>query len=184
MATTKGRTPTTRRPRTTTPRTTSSTPARPQSFVDRTTETVKKRPVASAAIATGTLSALAAAVVGFFAWKKSGKSFSEFSGDVATTVKDKAAETAVKVKEVAGETASKVKEVADEASTFVKDGVTEAKSKAKEFADRRKDGVDRAPTQSQIADEAMSLKTLGETDSTIPADPVVDSQIKTGSISY
>lgn len=183
MATTKGRTAATPRPRTTAPRSTSSTPAKLQSFVASTTETVKKRPVATAAIATGTLSALAAAVFGFFAWKKSGKSFSDFSGDVATSVKDKASETATRAKEIAGE-----------ASTFVKDGVTEAKTKAKEFTDRRKDGVDVVPlaldkpvgtlSQNQVAEEASSLKTLSDTQQTFPADPVIDSQTKTGAISY
>ena len=176
MATTKGRTPTTARPRTTTrssSTTKSSTASKPQSFVDTTTATVKKRPVATAAIATGALSAIAATVFGFFAWKKSGKSFSEFSGDIATTVKDKA-----------NETASRARDLADEATTYVKDGVNEATTKAKDFADRRKDGVDALPTQSEIAEEALSLKTVGETSPTFPTDPVIDSQNKTGAISY
>ena len=161
MATTKGRTPTTTRTRTTTPR---ATPAKPKSFVDTTTATVKKRPVASAAIVGGTLSALAGAAFGFFAWKKSGKSFSDFSGDIATSVKDKASETSERVKELADDATTYVKDAAGEATTFVKDGVSDVTAKAKEFADRRKDGVEPAPT--------------------FPTDPVVDSQTKTGAISY
>ena len=141
---------------TTTTRSTPRTPARRKaepSFVASTERTIKKNPYASAAVATGVISAIAAAAAGFFAFKKSGKSLSDFSGDIATSVKDKA-----------GETASRAKELADEATTFVKDGVSEATTKAKEFADRRKDGVEPAPT--------------------FPTDPVIDSQTKTGAISY
>ena len=164
----------------TTTRSTTRTPARTparrkpeQSFVASTESTIKKNPYASAAVATGLISAIAGAAAGFFAWKKSGKSFSEFSGDVATNVKDKA-----------DEATTYLKEAASDASTFVKDGVTEAKTKAKEFADRRKDGVDTTLTQSEIAEEALSLKTVGEAGTTFPVDPVIDSQIKTGAVSY
>ena len=45
---------------------------------------ISERPAAAAAIASG----VAAAVVGFLAFKRSGKSFSEFSGDAGTWVKD------------------------------------------------------------------------------------------------
>ena len=164
MATTKGRTPTTTRPRTTTRSTTttkSTSPAKPQSFVDTTTATVKKRPVASAAIATGALSAIAATVFGFFAWKKSGKSFSEFSGDIATSVKDKASET----------------------SERVKDGLADATTMAKDQVAKFRDGIDGEKSKSEIAEEALSLKETGSI-ATFPRDPVVDSQTKVGSVSY
>lgn len=165
MATTKGRTPTTARPRTTTRSTTSakssSSSAKPQSFVDTTTATVKKRPVASAAIATGALSAIAATVFGFFAWKKSGKSFSDFSGDIATSVKDKASET----------------------SERVKDGLADATSMAKDQVAKFRDGIDGEKSQSEIAEEVLSLKETGST-ATFPTDPVIDSQTKVGSVSY
>ena len=70
--------------------------------------------------------------------------------------------------------------------------MTEATAKAKDFADRRKDGVDNFATtsttstltQSEIAEQALSLKTVGETTPTFPVDPVIDSQIKTGAVSY
>jgi hypothetical protein len=45
---------------------------------------ISDRPATAAAIASG----VAAAVVGFLAFKRSGKSFSEFSGDAGTWVKD------------------------------------------------------------------------------------------------
>ena len=86
MATTK-KTTTRRAPRkTTATSTTRSTSANP-SLATRTGKAIAKRPVASAAIATGVVSGIAAAVAGFFAFKKSGKSFSQFSGDIATSVK-------------------------------------------------------------------------------------------------
>ena len=156
MATTKKTT--TRRParsRTTTPRqTTTSHP----SFATRTGKAIAKRPVASAAIATGLVSGIAAAVAGFFAFKKSGKSFSEFSGDVATSVKDKATET----------------------SARVKDGLADAGTKAKDRVSKIRDGLDGDKSQSEIAEEALTLKQTGKT-TKIPADPVVVDQT-TGSV--
>ena len=152
MATTK-KTTTTRRParsRTTTPR--QSNASNP-SLATRTGKAISKRPVASAAIATGLVSGIAAAVAGFFAFKKSGKSFSEFSGDVATSVKDKAAET----------------------SERVKDGLTDAGTRAKDTVSRLRDGLDGDKSQSEIAEEALTLKETGKKTS-IPADPLVEDQ--------
>jgi len=164
MATTK-KTTTTRRParsRTATPR--QSNTSNP-SLATRTGKAIAKRPVATAAIATGLVSGIAAAVAGFFAFKKSGKSFSEFSGDVAASVKDKATET----------------------STKVKDGLSDAGTKAKESVSKLRDGIDERfaadKTQAEIAEEALTLKQTGET-TTIPADPVIEQQSKVGSISY
>ena len=164
MATTK-KTTTTRRPtrsRTATPRKTdSSTPT----LAASTGDAVAKRPVATAAIATGLVTGIAAAVAGFLAFKKSGKSFSEFSGDVATSVKDKATET----------------------GNMVKDGLSDAGTKAKDGVAKLRDGIDDrlAPdkTQAEIAEEALTLKQTGEAKN-IPADPVIEQQSKVGSISY
>jgi hypothetical protein len=137
---------------------------RDPSLATRTGKAIAKRPVASAAIGTGLVAGIAAAVAGFLAFKKSGKTFAEFSDDVATSVKDKA----------------------KDASTFVKDGISDAKSKAQDLVDRRKDGVD-ADTRSQeeIAEEALTLKATGSgTKGKRPVDPVVDAQTKVGAISY
>ena len=98
MANTK-KTTTRRAPRsraansTTKPAATRTTAASKPSAAKRAGKAIADRPVASAAIATGLISGIAAAVAGFFAFKKSGKTFSEFSGDIATSVKDTASET-------------------------------------------------------------------------------------------
>ena len=98
--------------------------------------------MASAAIATGLVSGVAAAVAGFVAFKKSGKSFPEFSGDPATSIKDKAAET----------------------SERVMDGLAEAGSMARDQVSKLRDGIDERfaaeKTQSEIAEEALTLKEL------------------------
>jgi len=153
MATTK---------KTTTPRT--RAPARRKaesSLVASTERTIKKNPYASAAVATGVVSAIAAAAAGFFAFKKSGKSFTDFSNDVATSVKDKAAE----------------------ASDRVKDGLADAQTMAKGHVAKIRDGLDSGKSQSDIAEEALSLKQTGAT-ATFPIDPVLESQTKVGSVSY
>lgn len=157
MATTKKTT--TRRParsRTATPR---PSEASSRSLATRTGDSIAKRPIASAAIATGLVSGVAAAIVGFLAFKKSGKSFSEFSGDIATSVKDKATET----------------------GNMVKDGLADAGAKAKDQVSRLRDGIDEHfaadKTQAEIAEEALTLKQTGST-TTIPADPTVIDQTK------
>ena len=132
-----------------------------QGFVATTERTIKKNPYASAAVATGVVSAIAAAAAGFFAFKKSGKSFSDFSGDIATSVKDKASET----------------------SERVKDGLADATTMAKDQVAKFRDGIDGEKSQSEIAEEALSLKETGST-ATFPRDPVIDSQTKVGSVSY
>ncbi len=162
MATTKK--PTTRRaPRkaaTTTTAKRSTTTAKP-SVATRAGKAIADRPVASAAIATGLVSGIAAAVAGFFAFKKSGKTFSEFSGDIATSVKDTAAETSAKVK----------------------DGLADAGAKAKDRVSKIRDGLDGEKSQAEIAEEALTLKETGKKTST-PIDPVVEQQSKVGAISY
>ena len=154
MTTTK----TTRRParsRTTTPRQTKS--AANPSIATRAGKAIKARPVATAAIATGLVSGIAAAVAGFFAFRKSGKTFSEFSGDIATSVKETAAETGERVK----------------------DGLTDAGTKAKAKVAKIRDGLDGEKSQAEIAEEALTLKETGKT-----IDPVIEQQAKVGAISY
>ncbi len=157
MATTK---------KTTTTRSSTRTPARRKavepSFIASTERTIKKNPYASAAVATGLISAIAGAAAGFFAWKKSGKSFTDFSNDVATSAKGKAADVTERVK----------------------DGLADAQTIAKEQVAKIRDGLDSGKSQSEIAEEALSLKTTGDKGTTFPLDPVVDSQIKTGAVSY
>ncbi|MCY7271150.1 MAG: hypothetical protein LH485_03720 [Sphingomonas bacterium] len=131
------------------------------SFVATTERTIKKNPYASAAVATGVISAIAAAAAGFFAFKKSGKSFTDFSNDVATSVKDKAAE----------------------ASDRVKDGLADAQTMAKDQVAKIRDGLDSSKSQSEISEEALSLKETGKK-STFPLDPVIEQQSKTGAITY
>lgn len=131
-------------------------------LVASTAQTMKRRPYASAAVATGVISAIAAAAAGFFAFKKSGKTFSEFSGDIANTVKDKAAET----------------------TDRVKDGLADAGTRAKDTVAKFRDGIDNdGKTQSQIAEEALTLKETGST-TDLPVDPVIEQQGKVGSVSY
>ncbi|MEO7411146.1 MAG: hypothetical protein ABIU10_07485 [Sphingomicrobium sp.] len=126
--------------------------------VEATTETIKRNPYASAAVATGVVGAIAAAAAGFLAFKKSGKTFSEFSGDIATSVKDKAAET----------------------SERVKDGLADARTMAKDQVSKLRDGIDsNGKTQSEIAEEALTLKQTGST-----TDPLIEQQSKVGSVSY
>lgn len=158
MATTKKTTTTRRAPRKTTATTASRTTTAKPSAATRAGKAIAKRPVASAAIATGLVSGVAAAVAGFFAFKKSGKSFSDFSGDIATSVMDKASET----------------------SARVKDGLTDAGNKAKDTVSKLRDGLDGDKSQSEIAEEALTLKETGKK-TRIPTDPVVEDQT-TGTI--
>jgi hypothetical protein len=129
-----------------------STTANP-SLATRAGKAVAKRPVASAAIATGLVSGIAAAVAGFFAFKKSGKTFSEFSGDIATSVKDSASET----------------------SARVKDGLADAGAKARDRVSKIRDGLDGEKSQAEIAEEALTLKETAKKTKT-PADPVVEQE--------
>jgi len=150
---------------TTTTRSTPRTPARRKaepSFVASTERTIKKNPYASAAVATGVISAIAAAAAGFFAFKKSGKSFTDFSNDVTTSARDKAAEV----------------------SDRVKDGLADAGTMAKDRVSKIRDGLDSVTrSQSDIAEEAFTMKETG-TSTEYPLDPVIEQQTKIGSVSY
>ncbi len=152
---------TTKKPTTTRTRAPARRKADP-GVVAATERTIKRNPYASAAFATGVVSAIAAAAAGFFAFKKSGKSFTDFSNDVATSVKDKAAE----------------------ATDRVKDGLADAGTMAKEKVAKIRDGLDSgAKSQSQITEEALSLKETGPT-TKFPTDPVIEQQTKFGAVSY
>ena len=125
-----------------------------RSFTARTGKAIKDRPATSAAIATGVVSGLVAAVAGFVAYKKSGKSFAEFSDDLATTAK-----------------------------TRIKDGIAEAKTRAKDWTEPRKDGIDETPSQREIAEKALTTKRIGKK-SKHPVDPTIEEELKVGAISY
>jgi hypothetical protein len=122
-----------------------------RSFASRTSRTISERPIATAAIASG----VAAAVAGFLAFRKSGKSFGEFTGDLTTG-----------------------------ASTRIKDGFADMKSRTSSWSEPRKDGVDDARTQSEIAEEAMTRKAIGKKKTKRPVDPTIEEELKTGAISY
>lgn len=157
MATTK-KTTTRRAPRKTTTAPRAASSAKP-SLATRTGKAISDRPVASAAIATGLVSGVAAAVAGFFAFKKSGKSFGEFSGDIASSVRETATETGARVK----------------------DGLADAGTKAKARVSKLRDGLDGEKSQSEIAEEALTLKQTGAT-TEIPADPTVEKSQTTGAV--
>ena len=110
---------------------------------------ISDRPATAAAIASG----VAAAVVGFLAFKRSGKSFSEFSGDITNG-----------------------------AGTWIKDGISDVKSRTTR-SQPRKDGVDDERSQSEIAEEALSVKETGKK-AKRPVDPTIEQELKTGAISY
>lgn len=110
---------------------------------------ISERPAAAAAIASG----VAAAVVGFLAFKRSGKSFSEFSGDLTSG-----------------------------AQTWIKDGIADVRSRVP-GSEPRKDGIDDERSQSEIAEEALSVKQTGKK-AKRPVDPTIEQELKTGAISY
>jgi hypothetical protein len=99
-----------------------------RSFADRTSQAISDRPIASAAIVSG----VAAAIAGFLAFRKSGKTFGEFTNDLTTG-----------------------------ASTRIKDGVADMKSRSG-WSEPTKDGVSDGRTQSEIAEEAMTRKQIGK----------------------
>ena len=145
MATIKKPTSTRRAPKTTAPRAKVDT-----GIAARTGRTIKQQPYTSAAIATGAVAVVAAAVAGVVLFRRSDKSFGEFTNDVTSRVKD---------------------------------GLTDARTRAKDKVTRFRDGLDKEKSQSEIAEEALTLKETGKT-SKIPVDPVVEGQTKVGSIAY
>jgi len=117
-----------------------------QGLAARTGRTLRDRPYASAAIATGAVTAVAAAAAGAFFFSRRDKSFSE----------------------TADELTSKAKEVLS--------GATEQVKKTSRRVTGNKN-------QSDIAEEALSLKEAGTTDNR-PIDPTVENQLKAGAIAY
>jgi len=149
MATTKSTTP---RSRTAKPRA-----SRPEntSLAARTGRTVKERPYTSAAIATGAVTAVAAAAAGAYFFSRRDKSFKEASEELTSRVKDGLASASGKVKDLGQRGAE----------YFKGDSVgTETRS------------------QQEIAEEALTLKETGVAKS--PIDALSVTEIKTGAIAY
>jgi hypothetical protein len=134
---------------------------RRQSMAARAGKAMRTRPIATAAVATGIASGLAAGIAGFLAFRKSGKSFSQFSDDLATGLRDRAAS----------------------ARDRVKDGIADVTAKAKDLSEPRRDGIDDTRTQAEIAEEALTTKQIGKK-TRRPVDPVVEEELKTGAITH
>ena len=149
MATTKSTTP---RRRTAKPRA-----SRPEntSLAARTGRTVKERPYTSAAIATGAVTAVAAAAAGAYFFSRRDKSFKEASEELTSRVKDGLASASGKVKDLGQRGAE----------YFKGDSVgTETRS------------------QQEITEEALTLKETGVAKS--PIDALSVTEIKTCAIAY
>ena len=112
-------------------------------------------PYVTAAIATGAVTAIAAAAAGAWFFRNSDKSFSETAEDLGEKIKDGIAD--VRVKAESG------------ARTF--------KEKAATFFASEPD------SQHDIAEEAMRLKQSGRK-TEHPLDDTIESELKTGAISY
>ena len=136
-------------------------------LLSRTGRTMRDRPYASAAIATGA-AALTAGLAGLFFMKKSGKSFSDVADGISSKSKSVATEAKAKF---------------DDVSAKVKDGFTDARAKASESLQRRRDGIDPDKPQSEIMEEALTLKATGKKTKK-PVDPVIEQQTKVGAIAY
>ena len=149
MATPKKPTTTRRAPKAAAPRAKIDT-----GIAARTGRTIKRQPYTSAAIATGAITAVAAAVAGLFFFRRSEKSLGEFTNDLTSRAKD---------------------------------GLADVSAKAKDTVTRIRDGLDDRlgsdKSQSEIAEEALTIKETGKT-ATFPIDPAIESQTKVGSISY
>lgn len=110
-------------------RATSSTP-KDQSIIGRAGRTVRDRPYASAAIATGAVTAVAAAAAGAFFFSRSNRSLKETADDLSVRVKDGLADAKMKAKSVADRVSSRFDghaektqaEIAEEALTLKETG--------------------------------------------------------------
>ncbi len=151
MATKKTAAPRHRAAPKTTPKTTSRAKADP-SLAARTARTIKQQPYTSAAIATGAVTAVAAAAAGLFFFSRRDKS---------------------------------LRETGDALASKVKDGLSEAKQSIKSLAARgsKLAGIGEDKPQSEIAEEALTLKQTGK-NAPHPADPLVEEQTKAGAIAY
>ncbi|MCY7339387.1 MAG: hypothetical protein LH465_05470 [Sphingomonas bacterium] len=162
MATTKSTTP---RRRTAKPRTTTRAKA-DTSIVARTGRTIKASPYTSAAIATGAVTAVAAAAAGAFFFSRRDKSFKQASEELTNRVKDGFAS----------------------ASGTVKDGFAGASDKIKDLAERGTDYLKgdsdsgKVLSQAELAEEALTLKQTGQSTATV--DKLASDQAKVGSVAY
>jgi hypothetical protein len=146
MATTKKRSTTSSRS------TRTSSRKQNQSVAARAGRTVRDRPYASAAIATGAVTAVAAVAAGAFFFSRSNRSLKETADDLSVRVKDGLADAKVKAKSVAGRVSSRFDGHADK-------------------------------SQSEIAEEALTLKETGKKANT-PVDAMASDEIKAGAIAY
>ena len=120
----------------------------------RTGRTIKQQPYVSAAIATGAVTAVAAAVAGAFFFRRSEKTVGELAEGWSDKIKDG-------VEDVRGMAA---------------EGIKAAKEKAAMLWNEE-------PTQSEIAEEALTLKETGR-QSNRPIDDTAAAEIKAGAIAY
>ena len=151
-----------------TPRTTAA--KTDTSIVARTGRTIKERPYTSAAIATGAVTAVAAAAGAAYLLTRKDKSFKEASNELTTKVKDGLASASETVKDGFATVSGKVKDLGQRGSDYLK-GNSEIASTS-----------DNARTQAEIAEEALTLKQTGATPS--PVDALSATEIKTGAIAY
>lgn len=149
MATTK------RRP--TSKKSTTSSRKQDKGLPARAARTVKQQPYVSAAIATGAVTAVAAAVAGAFFFSRNRQAIGEFADDVS----------------------GKIKGGLDEARGAAAEGIRSFKEKAAFFFDED----DGSTNQNEIMEEALSIKETGRKPKH-PVDPTIDKQIKAGSVSY
>jgi UDP-N-acetylmuramyl tripeptide synthase len=110
-----------------------------KSILARTGRTMRDRPYTSAAIATGAVTAVAAAAAGAFFFRRSDKSLAQIADDVTDRIKS--------------------------------------------AADRAKARFEGDQSQREIAEEALTLKQTGKKNRK-PADPLVEDQLKAGSVAY
>ena len=125
MATPKKPTTTRRAPKTTVPRAKVET-----GIAARTGRTIKRQPYTSAAIATGAITAVAAAVAGLFFFRRSDKSLGEFTNDLTSRAKDgladvsaKAKDTVTRIRDGLDQNKSQL-QIAEEARTLKETGKT------------------------------------------------------------
>ena len=124
MATTTSKTRRTAKPR-------ASRPAN-DSLAARTGRTIKGRPYTSAAIATGAVTAVAAAAAGAFFFSRRDKSFREASEELTARVRDGLSSASGKVKDLAArgstwagsDDSKSQQEIAEEALTLKQSGAT------------------------------------------------------------
>jgi len=93
------------------------------SIIARTGRTIKQQPYTSAAIATGAVTAVAAAAAGAFFFSRRDKSVSETAQSVTNKVKGSFAEARAKIKDLISSDEKSQQEIAEEALTLKETGV-------------------------------------------------------------